>query len=106
VVHVPTNVVDEGLTNAVRSVADFGEQIFGAQGLQSTVVVQCVVGIGDVCGVMLAVVNRHGGGIDMRLEGCNIICQSGQCKRHGSLLGEQKCPITSIAFTAKRCQNH
>ena len=106
VIDMPTNVVDQGLANAVGGIADFGEQIFGTQGLQRAVVVQCVVCIGDVCGVMLAVVNRHGRCIDMRLERCNIICQCGQCKRHGSLLKEQKKPTTSIAFTANHCQNH
>jgi hypothetical protein len=71
----PPTLLHEGLADAVRGFVDLAQQFDWRQALQCGVFIQCIVGIGDIGGMVLAMVDGHGLGIDVGLEGGYIVCE-------------------------------
>ncbi len=89
VVGVTTSIVAHGGTNAFRNRAEIGDERFDAFGCEIIVAFQGLVQIGDISGVVFAMVDFHGLGIDVGFECIFSVGQFGKSMGHDqiSLLG-------------------
>jgi hypothetical protein len=74
-VGMTATVVAERGTNAIRCLVDLAQQLFERQLGKLAVVLEGLVEVRDVGLVVLAVVDAHRGGIDMRLQSCGVVRQ-------------------------------